>query len=259
MITGAGPSGGPHVRVIKVSGGSLTELTGFYAYDPTFFLGGVDVAAADVTGDGIAEIITGAGPSGGPHVRVFAFDGANLTELTGFYAYDPTYFLGGVHVAAADVTGDGIAEIVTGAGPSGGPHVKVIAFDGTDLTVLASFYAYDPTYFLGGVHVASAETPREGEAATVLAQGFRGGAVNGHLVNGLALARITRSWAADLASSARVTLTRLAASWPASPPGRLLPSVPDAAEVRRFAPMIRSPPCEASREGFSARARGSPT
>ena len=117
------------------------------------------MAAADVTGDGIAELITGAGPSGGPHVRVFAVDGANLTELTGFYAYDPTYFLGGVHVAAADVTGDGIAEIITGAGPSGGPHVKVIAFDGTNLTVLASFYAYSPI-FTGGVHVASADLDR---------------------------------------------------------------------------------------------------
>jgi len=170
----------------------------------------------------------------------------------------PTFFLGGVDVAAADVTGDGIAEIITGAGPSGGPHVRVFAFDGVNLAELTGFYAYDPTYFLGGVHVASAETPREGEAATVLAQGFRGGAVNGHLVNGLALARITRSWAADLASSSSVTLTRLTASWPAAPPRRLLPPVPDAAEVR-LAPMIRSPPCEASSEGFSARARGSPT
>ena len=158
VITGAGPSGGPHVRVISLRGGSPTELIGFYAYS-TMFTGGVHVAAADLTGDGKAEIITGAGPSGGPHVRVIQVDGTNLTELTGFYAYDPTFFIGGVYVAAADTTGDGVPEIITGAGPTGGPHVVVVGFDGTNLTVLHSFYAYDPA-FTGGVHVASADLDR---------------------------------------------------------------------------------------------------
>jgi hypothetical protein len=55
----------------------------------------VRVAAGDVNGDGRADIITGAGPGGGPHVRVF--DGATLAELDSFFAYNPL-FGGGVFV-----------------------------------------------------------------------------------------------------------------------------------------------------------------
>ena len=116
--------------------------------DPAF-PGGVTVAAGDVTGDGVAEIITGAGPGGGPHVRAFSLAGGGVTEVASFFAYDPA-FPGGVHVAAGDVTGDGVAEIITGAGPGGGPHVRAFSLAGGTSTEVASFFAYDPA-FPGGV------------------------------------------------------------------------------------------------------------
>src|SRR5262249_36065238 len=133
----------------------------FYAYDP-FFSGGVFVAYG--VSDGLAEIITGAGAGGGPHVKVI--DGAEINTLQNngvisdsalvaqFYAYS-RFFDGGVRVAAADLNGDGVLDIVTGAGPGGGPHVKAI--DGTklhqlqpdaqiaDSALLGAFYAYTPT------------------------------------------------------------------------------------------------------------------
>ena len=86
------------------------------------------MAAGDVTGDGVAEIITGAGPGGGPHVRAFE-RGGGVTEVASFYAYRPGV-AGGVVVAAEDLTGDGVAEIITGAGPGGGPHVRVLDVSG---------------------------------------------------------------------------------------------------------------------------------
>ena len=166
IITGAGPAGGPHVRVF--SGAGLAELYSFFAYDPAF-AGGVSVAAGDVNGDGLADIITGAGPAGGPHVRVFS--GADLAELYSFFAYDPA-FLGGVFVAAGDVDGDGLADIVTGAGPGGGPHVRV--FSGADLAELFSFFAYDPM-FLGGVSVAAGDVNGDGLADVTTGAGPTGG------------------------------------------------------------------------------------
>jgi hypothetical protein len=145
IITGAGPSGGPNVTV--TSGQSGVLLSSFQAFSP-FFTGGVYVAAGDVNGDGHADIIVGAGASGGPNVVVF--NGANPAQiLDNFLAYNRA-FIGGVRVAAADVNGDGRADIITGAGPSGGPNV--IAFDALSLQPLDSFFAYNQ-HFLGGVFV----------------------------------------------------------------------------------------------------------
>ena len=53
------------------------------------------VGAADVDGDGIADIITGAGPGGGPHVRAFSFGTGTPVEIASVFAYDPD-FGGGV-------------------------------------------------------------------------------------------------------------------------------------------------------------------
>src|SRR5262249_14942973 len=114
------------------------------------FTGGINLATGDIDGDGKADIITGAGPGGAPHVRAFRADGTPLLG-NGFFAYD-TGFHGGVSVAAADLDGDGRADIVTGAGPGGGPHVKAFANNGT---LLASFFAYAPN-FGGGVYVSAA-------------------------------------------------------------------------------------------------------
>src|SRR5262245_65375855 len=118
-MTGAGPGGGPHVEVFDSGAGA--PVMSFYAFDPAF-AGGVYVALGDVTGDGVPDLIVGAGPGGGPHVRVF--DGVTGAEIRSFFAYDAA-FTGGVRVAAGDVTGDGVADIVTGAGTGGGPHVRV--------------------------------------------------------------------------------------------------------------------------------------
>jgi hypothetical protein len=166
IITGAGPGGGPHVRVW--SGTDLAILASFYAY-PADFPGGVSVAAGDVNGDGRADILTGAGPGGGPHLKVLS--GTDFSELVSGFVY-PADFLGGLTVAAGDVNGDGFADIITGAGAGGGPHVRVLS--GRTLTDLASFYAYDAA-FAGGVAVASGDFNGDSVSDIVTAAGPGGG------------------------------------------------------------------------------------
>ena len=58
-----------------------------------------DNEALVLDNDLAAEIITGAGPGGGPHVKVFRQDGS-MPFGTGFFAYDPN-FHGGVEVAVS--------------------------------------------------------------------------------------------------------------------------------------------------------------
>ncbi len=179
IITGADASGGPHVRVFR--GDDQSEVFSFFAYSLAFE-GGVRVAAGDLTGDGIPDLITGAGTGGGPHVRVF--DGSmpqitpnpvNIaTPLGSFYAYDST-FPGGVFVAAGDVNGDGRIDLITGAG-TGSSQVRV--FDGSTNAQMAgplgSFLAFNPA-FTGGVRVAASDLNGDGQADILTAAGPGGG------------------------------------------------------------------------------------
>ncbi len=137
----------------------------FFAYDPRF-TGGVSVATGDVNNDGFSDLITGAGPGGGPNVMVF--DGQNLSVLANFFAYD-VGFAGGVSVAAGDVNGDHLADIITGAGAGGGPHVRI--FNGQNPSqVLGSFFAFDATV-TAGLSVGTTDTNGDGLAEILVGTG----------------------------------------------------------------------------------------
>jgi len=156
LIVGAGEGGGPRITVYDGITGEV--VANFFAYESTF-RGGVYVTAADLDGDGRAEVIAGAGNGGGPRVRVLSGAGLSNTAqiaLADFFAYEDT-FRGGVQVGFGDLDGDGRPEVLTGAGPGGGPVVK--AFDRTGAPVRA-FFAGDPND-RGGVTVAGFGKPAE--------------------------------------------------------------------------------------------------
>ncbi|MBU1149246.1 L,D-transpeptidase family protein [Patescibacteria group bacterium] len=147
IILGSGPGGQPTITILRGDG---SEITNFLAYGQ-YFDRGVNVSACDLDNDGNDEIVTGTRYGGGPQVRVFDSEG-NPKFTPGFYAYD-IHFRGGVNVACGDITGDGYAEIITGPGPSGGPHVRVFNRYGEYLGL--DFFPFEES-FRGGVDVAVA-------------------------------------------------------------------------------------------------------
>ena len=166
-VTGAGSGAAPAVSVYNsLNNNKITSLLAFEGG----FTGGVRTAVADVNNDGIDDLILGAGPSGGPRVKVL--DGASnfKTPLFDFFAFAQG-FKGGVNVAGADFNGDGYADVVVGAGAGGGPAVAV--FDGKTGNRMTQFFAYDSA-FAGGVTVAAGDIDGSGFESLVTAPGAGG-------------------------------------------------------------------------------------
>ena len=166
FIAGAGEGGGPEVRIFD--GSNLSVLKSFYAYAQDF-TGGVRVATLDFNNDGILDLVTGAGPGGAAHVKVF--DGVTNSILSQWYAY-PISFTGGVFVAVGDIGNDGTIEVVTGAGAGGAPVVAV--WDPYTGALLSQFYAYAED-FTGGVRVGVGEGNGDGILDIITGAGMGGG------------------------------------------------------------------------------------
>ncbi len=183
IIVGAA-TGLAHVRVVdgasaptsgEVSGDAI--LADFFAF-PATYSGGVVVASGDVNGDGRDDVVTGAA-SGAAHVRVIEGRAAMAAEgvvdsgfLANFFAFALTYS-GGINVAAGDVDGDGMADVVVGAA-TGTAHVRVVESEAAQATtgvieddgLLANFFAFALSYE-GGVSVASGDVDGDGRADVV--------------------------------------------------------------------------------------------
>ena len=176
IVVGAGENGGPRVKIFDgATGATLADLFVFEAG----FRGGVRVATGDINGDTVPDLIVGAGLGGGPRVTVFSGVGLTagaLTTLADVFVYEPTV-RNGAYVGAGDANFDGLADIITGAGPEGAPRVRV--FDANLLLApvagnpgtIADFFAFPPTDNRDGVRVALAVANGQAIAVTGIGTG----------------------------------------------------------------------------------------
>ena len=143
-------------------------------------LNGLRVAAADVNNDGVADLVTAAGPgSADPRYALAGIDqvsvydgttGALLKSLTPFEAT----FTGGLFVAAEDLDNDGYADIVLSPDEGGGPRVQILSGK-TFRPLVPDFFGIDDPAFRGGARPALADVNGDGTPDLLVAAGFGGG------------------------------------------------------------------------------------
>ena len=152
---------------------------------------GVRPAVGDINGDGVPELVIGAGILGGP--RVVVFDGLRIRDMTADDGIAPlaNFFVfeqnqrDGAFVAIGDVNGDGVGDIVAGGGPSGGPRVRIV--DGAALVAAGIGFGLDPdanpgtlnNFFVGdentrgGIRVMTADVDGDNLADVITGSGDR--------------------------------------------------------------------------------------
>jgi sugar lactone lactonase YvrE len=170
IITGPGPSifNKAHVKVFKFDTSAgignwrvVSILSDFAVKDGSnnHFLFGINIAAGDTDGDALPEIITGLGPYSpyAPTVKVYEVNGTSagvsfnaFSDIQG-HPYQSGF---GVYVAARDLNGDGLAEIITGTGPSPFNSSWVRIFKGNGSLLNNGFLAY-PEHMHYGVKVST--------------------------------------------------------------------------------------------------------
>ncbi len=135
---------------------------------------GLRVATADVTGDGVADLIAGTGPGVRSEVRVIdAVTGAQSS----IFPFESSY-TGGVNVAAGDLGGDGRADIVVTPDQAGGPVVAVYdasGLNGGQIVEKARFWGIDDPNFRGGLRPAIGDLNGDGVKDLAVSAGFGGG------------------------------------------------------------------------------------
>lgn len=158
IVTAPGPDAEPRIHIHRSDG---IEIRSFLAYDKNM-RSGVNIAVGDLDGDGANEIVTAPRFGGTPHVRVFDAQG-NVIFTPGFFAFDKR-FKGGVNIAIGDINGDGEKEIIAGAGPGGGPQVRIFSRYGD---AIYGFFPFHQQY-RGGVSVAVANVDGGAEDEVVV-------------------------------------------------------------------------------------------
>jgi hypothetical protein len=161
-----GPGSNGHVKALDETTGAL--VASFFSYPG--FDGDVTVAAGALSRSGHDQIVTVAALNG--HLKAFNLDGSLFTSPTvpGFVFSFFTFvgFRGDVSVAADDLNGDGVAELVIASGPGSSGNIRVS--DGVTGKLLANFFVF-PTRSTTGAFVALADVTGSGARDLVVTPG----------------------------------------------------------------------------------------
>ena len=173
IITTPSGAGGPQVRIFKYRDGVFEIVDQFMAYSPVFH-GGVNLAAGDLTGDGIPELVTVPRYGGSANVRIYQYDNGQFDLLDWAIVYNDQ-FHGGANLAIGDMDGDSQAELITAPRSKGGPNVRIFGInDSGQIQEKDNFLAYDDSY-RGGLALAVGDVNYDGDDELITAPASPGG------------------------------------------------------------------------------------
>lgn len=127
IITAPERGGANQIKIFDLAG---NEKSAWHAFNRLSKSLGAQVAVGNVVGDGTMEIIVGSSAGAVPEVRVFDTTGRLLAKS--FVPYDQRLKTG-VNIAVGNVTGDSLAEIITGPGAGNAPEIKIFDYTGKSL------------------------------------------------------------------------------------------------------------------------------
>jgi hypothetical protein len=132
-------------RVAVFNFGTKTRAGEFTVF--AFGTAGVHVAAGDVNGDGVSDIVVSANQGTSPRVLIYRAD----TRTSEGQILWTGLLRNGLRVAVADIDGDGRLDVVVGQGKYAQPLVR--AYSGSSFLELAGWQPFPGNNFLGGVLV----------------------------------------------------------------------------------------------------------
>ncbi|MBU0964278.1 VCBS repeat-containing protein [Patescibacteria group bacterium] len=169
--------GGVNLRAYKYNADteSIDLLAWTMAYEDTY-QGEVNMATADVTGDGNINIIISP-LDGGPNVRIYSYDSDTQSlELDGWFMAYQEEFRQGVLVATGDVNGDGTRDIITYPEENGGPNIRAYTYNSetTEFELINWIEPYSDTY-RGSLSVKVADLDKDGQSEIITVPATNGG------------------------------------------------------------------------------------
>lgn len=154
VITGAGKPGDPHVRVFEPNGDYRGDILAYPMYGHPETRRGIDVGAGDIDGDGKVEIATSVLGQIQSYTKVYRWN-AYRNIVMEIKPYAPKWV--GTNVTLGDLDGDGKAELLTGPGVTGGPHIRAFEMNKQPLSHL-DFFPFLKN-FRGGTDIAIGYDP----------------------------------------------------------------------------------------------------